>query len=133
MTVTFHNKEPRIFNSLHRACVDAGFIPEKVLYQANKRAGETGVSTPWGTSISDFYIRFRKPKNSELNLEQFMQPDESKFERFVVSSAKEVLSSRILSYLDESKRIDNSRMQEWLGVIPKFPDLNRGLEPSESL
>ena len=48
-------------------------------------------------------------------------------------SAKEVLSSRILSYLDESKRIDNSRMQEWLGVIPEFPDLNRGLKPSESL
>ena len=94
MTVTFHNKEPRIFNSLHRACVNAGFIPEKVLYQANKRAGETGVSTPWGTSISDFYIRFRKPKNSEQNLEQFMQPDESKFERIVVASAKEVLSAR---------------------------------------
>ena len=48
-------------------------------------------------------------------------------------SAKEALNSRILSYLDESKRIDNTRMREWLGVVPEFPDLNRGLELLEPI
>ena len=40
---------------------------------------------------------------------------------------KGALSSELLSYLDESKRIDNTLMREWLGVVPEFPDLNRGL------
>ena len=43
-------------------------------------------------------------------------------------SADRALNSKILSYLAESKRIDNTRMREWLGVVPEFPDLNRGLE-----
>ena len=43
------------------------------------------------------------------------------------NSATEVLSTKTLSYLGESKRIDNTLMREWLGVVPEFPDLNRGL------
>ena len=42
-------------------------------------------------------------------------------------SAKRVLTPSMLSYLAESKRIDNSRMREWLGVIPLFPNLEAGL------
>ncbi|MBO68874.1 MAG: NAD(P)-dependent oxidoreductase [Acidiferrobacteraceae bacterium] len=42
--------------------------------------------------------------------------------------AKHVLTSSILSYLNESKRIDNTRMREWLGVTPFFPNLEAGLD-----
>ncbi len=41
--------------------------------------------------------------------------------------AQAQLSAGMLSYLDESKRIDNRRMREELGVEPEFPDLTRGL------
>ena len=41
--------------------------------------------------------------------------------------AQAQLSSGILSYLAESKRLDNRRMREELGVIPRYPDLESGL------
>jgi len=47
-------------------------------------------------------------------------------------SAKRVLTPSILSYLAESKRIDNSRMREWLGVTPLFPSLEAGLDLARS-
>ncbi len=37
------------------------------------------------------------------------------------------LSKEMQSYLAESKRIDNTLMKEHLGVVPRFPDLERGL------
>ena len=93
MTVTFHNDKPKVFNSILMACQDSGFILEKVLFQMNKRAGETGAASPWGTSVSDFYIRFRKPKKDESNtkLTDFI---ETKFESIVERIAKEVISER---------------------------------------
>jgi nucleoside-diphosphate-sugar epimerase len=44
-----------------------------------------------------------------------------------MSQAKQEFSSEMLSYLSESKRIDNSRMREHLGVTLKYPTLERGL------
>ena len=41
--------------------------------------------------------------------------------------ASEQLSKEMQSYLAESKRIDNTLMKEHLGVVPRFPDLERGL------
>ena len=43
-------------------------------------------------------------------------------------SVKKELSPKMLSYLNESKRIDNKKMREHLGVVPKFPDLTVGLQ-----
>mgnify|MGYP000571291058 CR=1 FL=1 len=43
-------------------------------------------------------------------------------------SAEKESSSKMLSYLNESKRIDNSLMRDHLGVVPNFPDLNIGLQ-----
>ena len=42
--------------------------------------------------------------------------------------ASEQLSKEMQSYLAESKRIDNTLMREHLGVVPRFPDLERGLD-----
>ena len=42
-------------------------------------------------------------------------------------ATKKMLNSNNSSYLRESKRVDNTRMREWLGVVPEFPDLNSGL------
>ena len=42
-------------------------------------------------------------------------------------AAETQLSAEMLSYLAESKRIDNTLMKEDLGVVPDYPDLASGL------
>jgi hypothetical protein len=51
------------------------------------------------------------PRPPELTLEQ----------------AQAQLSEGMLSYLAESKRLDNNKMREVLGVVPEYPDLESGL------
>lgn len=46
--------------------------------------------------------------------------------------AQEILSPGMLSYLDESRRIKNSRMLEELGVTLKYPNLDVGLEATKA-
>ena len=89
MTVTFHNDKPRVFNSILYVCQNSGFVLENILFQRNKRSGEKKTSNHWGTSVSDFYIRFRKPgKNEKIVLTDYV---ETKFEDIVESAAKKVL------------------------------------------
>ena len=91
MVVTFHNSQPRIFNSIMKSCINAGFVLEKILFQQNKRASESGVANPWGTAISDFYLRFKKPTKEEKKTEGLNREG---FEKLVVNSAKIVLAKR---------------------------------------
>jgi nucleoside-diphosphate-sugar epimerase len=44
-----------------------------------------------------------------------------------MAEARRVLSPGMLSFLEESKRLDNSRMRERLGVELRYPDLATGL------
>jgi nucleoside-diphosphate-sugar epimerase len=43
------------------------------------------------------------------------------------TEARTVLSDGMRSYLAESKRLDNRRMREELGIEPRYPDLAQGL------
>ena len=90
MVITFHNKEPRIYNALRIACQNAGFEFEHIHFQENLRAGETGSANPAGTAKSDFYFRFRKPANQVI----FQQPTLNDFTRIVVHSLSQGLASR---------------------------------------
>ena len=91
LTVTFHNKQPKIFNLIIKSCINAGFNLDKILYQQNRRASESGVANPWGTAISDFYLRFRKPTKEEKHEEGL---NRGNFEKMVVKSAIEVILKR---------------------------------------
>jgi nucleoside-diphosphate-sugar epimerase len=44
-----------------------------------------------------------------------------------LEEAGEVLSPGMLSFLSESRRLDNRRMREELGIEPDYPDLSAGL------
>lgn len=44
-----------------------------------------------------------------------------------LAQARSDLSTGMQSYLAESKRLDNRRMREELGVLPRYPDLSTGL------
>ncbi len=90
MIVTFHNKQPRIYNSLRIACQNAGFISEYIHFQYNLRAGETGSANPAGTANSDFYFRFQKPKT----ITTLHQPTKSLFQEIVIHAISEGLASR---------------------------------------
>lgn len=47
--------------------------------------------------------------------------------RISLAEARQVFSPAMLSFLEESKRLDNRRMREELGVEPRYPDLETGL------
>jgi nucleoside-diphosphate-sugar epimerase len=44
-----------------------------------------------------------------------------------LAEARSRMSAGMLSYLEESRRLDNRRMREELGVLPRYPDLATGL------
>lgn len=50
--------------------------------------------------------------------------------QITMTEARAQLSEGMRSYLAESKRLDNRRMREELGVEPQYPDLARGLAAS---
>jgi len=43
------------------------------------------------------------------------------------AAAQTILSPEMRSYLAESKRLDNRKMREQLGIVPEYPDLATGL------
>lgn len=47
--------------------------------------------------------------------------------QITLAEARKVLSPGLLSYLDESRRMDNRRMREDLGVVLRYPGLAAGL------
>lgn len=92
LTLTFHNREINVWNSAIKAGAYAGFVFERILYQPNKRASEAGVAMPYGSAISDYYLRFRKPEKPESQEYQKMEKDE--YERIVIKAAKDIIAQR---------------------------------------
>ena len=92
LTLTFHNREINVWNSVIKAGAYSGFVFEKILYQPNKRASEAGVAMPYGSAISDYYLRFKKPEKAEVSDHQKMGKEE--YERIVVKAAKDIIALR---------------------------------------
>ncbi len=92
LTLTFHNREINVWNSVIKAGAYSGFIFEKILYQPNKRASEAGVAMPYGSAISDYYLRFKKPEKASVSEHQKMSKAE--YERIVIKSAKDIIALR---------------------------------------
>jgi len=92
LTLTFHNREINVWNSVIKAGAYSGFVFEKILYQPNKRASEAGVAMPYGSAISDYYLRFKKPEKAGVSDHQKMGKEE--YERIVVKAAKDIIVLR---------------------------------------
>ena len=92
MTVTFHSTDIRIWNSIVKAVVLAGFDLEKIVYQPPPRASAKGLLQPYGSAVGDYYIRFRKPTKKKLPAT--IGIDESRYERIVVEAAKRIIAER---------------------------------------
>ena len=63
LTVTFHNTSIRIYNSIIKAVVLAGFDLEKIVYQPPAKRGAKQQLQPYGSAVGDYYIRFQKTKS----------------------------------------------------------------------
>ena len=92
LTLTFHNREINVWNSVIKVGAYSGFVFEKILYQPNKRASEAGVAMPYGSAISDYYLRFKKPEKAGVSDHQKM--DKQEYERIVVKATKDIIALR---------------------------------------
>ncbi len=92
LTVTFHSKDIKVWNSIIRAVVMSGFDLEKIIYQPPARASAKGLLQPYGSAVGDYYIRFKKPETEKLITEK--QMDIESYEREVVFSAKGIIEQR---------------------------------------
>jgi 16S rRNA G966 N2-methylase RsmD/DNA-directed RNA polymerase subunit RPC12/RpoP len=95
MTVTFHNPEFRVRNSIIRAAVFAGFDFEKILYQPPARPSAKGLLQPFGSLEGDYYLRFRKPRTiGRKRAADAEEVAESHLESIVVETAKKIVAER---------------------------------------
>jgi 16S rRNA G966 N2-methylase RsmD len=93
LTVTFHNTDIKIYNSIIKAVVLAGFDLEKVIYQPPARPSAKGLLQPYGSAVGDYYIRFRKPEKKEKLLSE-AEIDKERYERIVVNTVKHIIAER---------------------------------------
>ena len=92
LTLTFHNREINVWNSVIKAGSHAGFIFEKILFQPNKRASEAGVAMPYGSAISDYYLRFKKPEKTNQN--NYIKMNKDEYEKIVIKAARDIITTR---------------------------------------
>ena len=92
MTVTFHNTDIQIRNSLIRAAVFGGFDLKKIVYQPPAVRSVKSGRQPYGSAIGDYYIRFMKSKEFVNKTEE--EISEERYERVVIDTVKHVLAER---------------------------------------
>ena len=116
MTVTFHAKDIRIYNSLIRAAVTAGFDIEKIVYQPPARPSAKQLLQPYGSAIGDYYMRFRKPFTARKHVSE-EEIDKENFARIITESLIKILAERgeptpysiiINSYADIYQKLKDS-------------------------
>jgi len=93
LTVTFHNTDIKIYNSIIKAVVLAGFDLEKVIYQPPARPSAKGLLQPYGSAVGDYYIRFRKPEKKATLLSE-AEIDKERYERIVVNTVTYIIAER---------------------------------------
>jgi DNA modification methylase len=93
LTVTFHNTDIKIYNSIIKASILAGFDLEKIIYQSPAVVSPKALLQPYGSAIGDYYIRFRKPEKKEKLLSD-TEIDKERYERIVVDTVKHIIAER---------------------------------------
>jgi|Deesub1362A_J573_1020465.scaffolds.fasta_scaffold00679_13 hypothetical protein len=93
LTVTFHNTDVKVYNSILRAVIFAGFELEKIIYQPPARASAKAHLQPYGSAVGDYYIRFRKPEISTEVTEE-KEIDENRAKKIILESIIRILIER---------------------------------------
>ena len=93
LTVTFHNTDIKIYNSIIKAAVLAGFDLEKIIYQSPAVVSPKALLQPYGSAVGDYYIRFKKPEKREKLISE-AEIDKERYERIVVDTVKHIIAER---------------------------------------
>lgn len=93
-------------DDLARACIAAGDVGKDGIY--NISDGHPTTMTDYFNQVADA-LGLPRPPQIDWNMAQTQ------------------LSTEMRSYLAESKRLDNRKMIEQLGIVPQYPDLASGL------
>jgi 16S rRNA G966 N2-methylase RsmD len=93
LTVTFHNADVKVYNSILRAVIYAGFELDKIIYQPPARASAKALLQPYGSAIGDYYIRFRKHPEATAKTEE-REIDEERAKTIVLNCIKAILMER---------------------------------------
>jgi len=93
LTVTFHNTDIKIYNSIIKAVVLAGFDLEKIIYQSPAVVSPKALLQPYGSAIGDYYIRFRKPEKKQELLSE-SEIDRERYERIIANTVKHIIAER---------------------------------------
>ncbi|MGA3059842.1 MAG: DNA methyltransferase [Candidatus Bathyarchaeia archaeon] len=93
LTITFHNTDVKIYNSIVKAGVLSGFDLEKVIYQSPAVVSPKALLQPYGSAVGDYYIRFRKPE-IKANILSPSEIDKERYERIVVDTVKHIIAVR---------------------------------------
>lgn len=91
LTVTFHNTDIKIYNSIISSVILAGFDLEKIVYQPPARESPKGLLAPYGSAVGDYYIRFRKIERETLALEAYSEIDKERYEKIIVETVKKII------------------------------------------
>ncbi len=75
----------------------------------NVSDGQPGTMTQYFNAIADL---LELPRPQQVSMEE----------------ARQVMNPMMLSYLSESRRMDNRKMMEQLGTVLQYPDLEKGLQ-----
>lgn len=93
LTVTFHNADVKVYNSILRAVIYAGFELDKIIYQPPARASAKALLQPYGSAIGDYYLRFRKHPEAKIRTEE-KEIDEERAKTIVLNCIKAILMER---------------------------------------
>jgi len=93
LTVTFHNTDVKVYKSIIRAVIFAGFELDKIIYQPPARASAKALLQPYGSAIGDYYIRFQKPKKTFTKIFE-READEARAKKIILESVKKILIER---------------------------------------
>lgn len=126
LTVTFHNTDIEIYNSIIKDVLFAGFELDKILYQPPARASAKSLLHPYGSAVGDYYIRFRKPETPRKPLTE-KQIDKIRFEKIVIESVKKIIAERgePVTYNDILKSIYIELDQQGYLLAAKSEDIQK--------
>lgn len=91
LTVTFHNNDIKIYNSIIKAAILAGFDLEKIVLQPPAKTSAKGLLAPYGSAVGDYYIRFLKTEKESLGLAIYSEIDKEAYEHIIVDAVKKVI------------------------------------------
>ncbi|MBN2335630.1 hypothetical protein JXL21_08720, partial [Candidatus Bathyarchaeota archaeon] len=94
LTVTFHNTDIKIYNSIIKVVILAGFDLEKIVFQPPAKTSAKGLLAPYGSAVGDYYIRFRKTEKETQDVSIYGEIDKERYERIIIDTVKHLIAER---------------------------------------